>query len=1060
MPQDRSLLRQVKASAGSGKTHALTRAYLDLLRGAGEGQGPAACGRVAAQGWSWPEILAVTFTNRAATEMKERVLKSLKAAALSLDEGDPAPGFTPAQASRTLERILRRYHRLNIRTIDSLLNLVLKLFALEEGIAPDFELAFDQRQVYEPVYARFLARCEEPGNERALFAAALEVMVRQENKRGFDLSGAVRDRLFALITQVRGSGAHLLDDPQAIAALLTGPWTAFREAVWNMAALAHLAGLTLNKHFQGYLQKGQAAALFDGPPASAMIAKPGLADCVLMASRNKITDRAEGAYTALQQAHARYARDQAVLKGAYVLLPCLRMATALLAEVRAHEAAAGVVVGSALAAQAGARLALGEGVSDAYCRMGGRLMHLLIDEFQDTGRDQWAALAPLAEECLAKGGSLFYVGDVKQAIYGWRGGDSGLFEEVLDSPLAALAEPSREGLPCNWRSRAAVVGFNNAFFSALARPATAGELARALLGDASQEAVLDMAEDLVRAFQGCAQDLPPDRDREGGYVRLAPLPGLDADEAAEACSELEYLVKDLLARRPPRDLAVLVRSNAQAALACDRLLTAGIPVVTEMSLRLADHPVVRRLTAFLAFLDLPLDDVALVQFVSGPEVFGDEAGIPPEEVHEWLCRRGPGPAYKSFEREFPGAWARLVEPFFRRAGLMGVYDLACEAVRAFRVLERRPADELYVRRFLEVVCLAERGGRTTPAAFLEYWAESGGEEKVALPEGLNAVRIMTIHKAKGLQFPVVIVPFHGFSLSPDRDFEVVAVPGGAVLAPMAKGLGAPYEASLGRSARETLNLLYVAWTRAEEELYGFLPPDLTDRNKPGGPALAAVALVLGPELRKKGLVERGVRPRSAGDLYEPPARPRAETPPPAGTDPVDLMGWLPRLRVYRHFLGQDPEPERVRGELAHKALEFLRPGPDGDLGPSWVVQAVSRALEGVPDPAPGLPDELSAMLAWVLDQPDLPDFLARGLPEAEIMDGQGRFHRADLLVRGPRETVVLEYKTGGVQPEHRAQLRRYLGLVAAGSDAGRPVRGLLVYLDQRRTEPVGLEDRP
>ncbi len=1070
MPQTAPLLRQVKASAGSGKTHALTRAYLELLRssqvGPGgrdpDGEGRPACSRTRESGHAWPEILAVTFTNKAAAEMKERVLDALKAAALNQADQDPAPGFSPAQAAAALEAILRRYHRLNIRTIDSLLNLILKLFALDEGISPDFELAFDQDTVYEPVFARFLAACETEGQERALFNAALSSMVLQENKRGFDLSEAIRKRLFALITFVRGDGRDFEDDPAVLAAELAGPYARFREAATNLNAQVHLLGLPLNANFTKYLQRCLDAALFDGPPKSALADKPDLTHGVLKEGKAKVTDQADAAYARLKEAHAAYALAQAPIKGAWLLAPCLRMAKALLSGVREHEAARGVVVGSALAAQAGRRLARDEGVSEAFCRMGARLAHLLIDEFQDTSREQWTALFPLAEECLAKGGSLFYVGDVKQAIYGWRGGDSALFEAVLASPLARLAPPEREELPHNWRSRRAVVEFNNDFFSSLEHPATAGELARRLLPEAPQECVLDLADGLVQAFAGCTQSLPAGeaggRDREGGYVRLERLPGLDPDPAAEACEQMEYRVREILSRRPARDVAVLVRANEQAALACDQLLSAGIPVITESSLRLADHPVVRRLAAFLAFLDFPLDDLALASFVSGPELFGAEAGILSEDIQDWLCRRGPGPAYKSFRQEFPAAWDRLIDPFFRKAGLMGVYDLVREAVRVFRVLQRRPFDELYVRRFLEVVCLAERSGRGSPAAFLEYWEESGGEEKVPLPQGLNAVRIMTIHKAKGLQFPVVVVPFHGFKARPEADFHVMEAGDKPLITSMLKNLGQPYAASLGRAAREALNTLYVAWTRAEDELYGFLPADLGQEAPAAQPALAACALILGQELQERGMVERGIPPRAEPDLFASPPQPEPLDLAPAPDEPAELMAWLPRLRVFRHSLHTSGHQERLRGEAAHKALELLR-CTDTDA-----ARAMARAVTGALDFFPGLTprrQELSAqladMLAWLLAQPDLPGFLARGRAEAEIMDQEGRFHRADLLVEDPDRVTVLEYKTGAAQPEHKAQLARYLGLLAArrAPDA-RPVRGLLVYLDERRIETVAL----
>ncbi len=106
----------------------------------------------------------------------------------------------------------------------------------------------------------------------------------------------------------------------------------------------------------------------------------------------------------------------------------------------------------------------GSALPDAFCRMGSRLHHLLIDEFQDTSLAQWNAMVPLAVECLSKRGSLFYVGDVKQAIYSWRGGRSELFDEIAEDPeIANLSEFTPGNLEYNWRSLEHIIGFNNFF---------------------------------------------------------------------------------------------------------------------------------------------------------------------------------------------------------------------------------------------------------------------------------------------------------------------------------------------------------------------------------------------------------------------------------------------------------------------------------------------------------------------------------------------------------------------------------------------------------------------
>ena len=307
------------------------------------------------------------------------------------------------------------------------------------------------------------------------------------------------------------------------------------------------------------------------------------------------------------------------------------------------------------------------------------------------------------------------------------------------------------------------------------------------------------------------------------------LPGTRSSEIEEnALIELDALMDDLTARRNFKDIGILVRSHIHASLVCDLLVSKGIPVITENSLQLDRHPIVRQLAGLLGFLDYPRDDIAFMTFISGQDLFLAESGLDEKELLDWLVKPKKKPLGVQFREDYPKLWQQFIEQFYNQSGLMTPYDLTREAVRIFRVLERHPESELYVRRFLEVVHLAEENGYASLTAFLEYWKDKSGEEKVPLPENIDAVRIMTIHKSKGLEFPVVIVPFHHWSVRQDTDFTIEEFKGNRLLVPMKKGLGETYHESLGRAVREQLNLLYVAWTRSRRGTLWFLFP----KNRP------------------------------------------------------------------------------------------------------------------------------------------------------------------------------------------------------------------------------------
>ncbi|MDD3313687.1 UvrD-helicase domain-containing protein [Pseudodesulfovibrio sp.] len=1045
-----SELRQVKASAGSGKTYQLTRRFLALLDGADPRGLPAACSTGPRTGYTWHELMAVTFTNKAASEMKERVVAALKRSALELRPEGEEPPCPAATARRVLGSILRSYHRLNIRTIDSLLALLLRLFALEFGIRPDFQMAFDESAPFDAVYDQFIGRAETDGPERDLLAAAVETLVTAEGRAGFWLQSTVRDRLLELVRFLRDERGGLETDQAALRGLLAANLAGVQRSAGRLLGLLTDAGLPMVQAFGNFLNNFESADLFHPAKDSAYARKDALADCIKAAGKKDVTPVMDAAYASFKETYAAYVRDQALLMGAHNLAPTVNIALSLLKAIHDLQPKQGVVLGADLAGFVDRLLSSDEAVSEAYCRLGCRLHHLLVDEFQDTSRAQWRAITPLAGECLAKGGSLYYVGDVKQAIYGWRGGDQDLFDAVLDQDgLAELAAVrTADTLPDNWRSFKNVVAFNNDFFGRLEDPDDAGELADVLFKGAPDGFREDFARELNRNFRACAQSLPDKHAGTEGYVRMTRLEGGDKEAVeAQTLEALSGLMDELTARRPFRDIAVLVRSKVHAELACDLLVEKNIPVITENSLRLDRHPIVRQLAAFLAFLDFPRDDLSFLTFITGREVFLAESGLDPGAVNNWLATPRKRPLGVCFRDDFPDAWRRLIEPFYNQSGLMTPYDLTQETLRACRVLERHPDAELYVRRFLEVVHLAEENGYGSLSAFLEYWENQSGEEKVPLPENIDAVRIMTIHKSKGLEFPVVVVPFHNWQVRPDKDYAVRTMDGRRLLTRMRKDLGRPYFASLGRAVREQLNLLYVAWTRAREELYGFSSAPSADR-----PALTAMDRFLDLD---GGVFEQGSLP-APGRTSTADAAPEPRDLPPA-TEPAPLMSWLPRLRVYRHNLDEYFYNERMRGEVAHRTMEHLRVTGDDAADADRAVRlalydfpALGALTEAERD---RLDADLRAMVAWSLSLPDLRRWLAEGERETEVMDRDGNFKRFDLLHRG-ETTVVADFKTGRPSPKNAEQVRDYLRILAELPGGDGPRAGWLIYLDRREIVPV------
>ncbi|MGE4536025.1 MAG: UvrD-helicase domain-containing protein [Desulfovibrio sp.] len=1074
------MLIQVKASAGSGKTHALTERFISLALRTARNL-PRSCAGSLEAGYALPEILAVTFTNKAAAEMRERVFTRLKKIALGLGGADAG---SRGKARDELEELLVHAERLNIRTIDSLLFLLARIFALDLGLRPDFEPAFNDAELLSDVYDRLAARLpEDPGLARLFGDAAAALL---QGTSGFLPMAPFRERILAVTQKLLTEPLARPAEPEALRLGLERRIGRLANAAGAIFAALDAASLKANSNFLAFLRKCREAAQADAPPQSAYAGKATLADCMLKASRDAVTPGLERLYAELKEAHGACERELPALRAAMGLAPFVALAGALAEDYPTYLTQMRKLPHSQWSRLVAGRLGGDMGVPDAWCRLGAGLAHILIDEFQDTARDQWEVLRLLALECLARGGSLYLVGDVKQAIYGWRGGEAALFDEApADPELSGVVDGvTRQTLPVNWRSAPVVVDANNRFFAPLADPDTADRVAAALLGPHLASAAPKLAAALGRAFTDARQNLPDDYHGPDGHVRITALAGASAgeyeDEARKALVRL--LTDELIPRHGPGGVAVLTRSNPQAGRVADWLIRAGIPVVTENSLLLAEHPLIRQLAAMLAFLDFPPDSLSFFAFVSGRELFGDIAGIGRDELADWvtgLPHRGS--LSLAFRARWPDVWDRLIRPYQRQTGLAAPYDLLREIVAGYRLLERRPGDEAFIRRFLEIAHLAESKGYGSIAAFLDFWRELGSDEKVPQPENIDAVRVMTIHKAKGLQFPAVVVPFHHFTgKAGQADLVVGQVEEGEVLAPDMPGLGPDHALRRARELAEQLHLLYVAWTRPQVELHAFVPGfgKLRDEARyPLPKALTILFAAFGHDPAAGEPIRLGSLPDTPPAAARACPAPEAETPADTETTgggqavaatpeaiAVDApMAWLPRLKVYRNVARDIRDSlrfsEKRRGELAHLAAKtFARLGHDPADPQPAARRAAAMALGGQRLDAglrARLTGEFTDMLVWLADLPDCRDALAEGILERELLDDAGARHRPDLLFAGPECTLVLDFKTGHEDPEHVTQVSRYLRLVRAlPGRAGLPARGLLVYLDKRVCRPV------
>jgi ATP-dependent helicase/nuclease subunit A len=802
-------IHYLQASAGAGKTYQLTIRFLSLLA------------RMNPSAEALRQIVAITFTNRAAAEMKERIILALKQIALGEAEGhrlSHETGLQSSEATAWLDTILTQFSDFHVRTIDSLVYALLRAFSLEMGLRPAIEVVFEQDAILDLCFDRLLTNVKWGNAEDRLFqlfTTLLETYLSIEVAGGLVVERGIRKRIRDLYAKY--------DIPCVAGSLpdLEGAENALRQAVQRFRLE------TKKQDVEDLLHKGAFKPKYLEEPLThldkAFFEKSSFAE--LLTSKAKgikasIRTHLEGLYQECKEAREHYlttlakARVHAYMRTLEELQhEILRLSEqeGLVLSGGWHSLVKGYLQGSP---------AIG---AYAFMKLGSKVRHFLIDEFQDTSRPQWEALLPLLEECLATGGSLFYVGDVKQAIYGWRGGDWRLFGEVAEGFFPSVSPHDRKGetLTVNYRSLTPIIDFNNSLYRLLGEEAFAQKIAEMILGDKAHGwARALLAQSILRNFKDVEQGvaLRQQRSREGGKVEIASFVA-SGDELRQAVrGRLVMQVQEIWKRRK-QGIAVLVRRNQDAEDIAAWLMAEGIPVVTENSLRLRSSGLIKGLVAFLQFLEYPLDDLAFWG-ATASRLFRGLPELSPELLETFLAEgRWQPPLYKAFERKFPEVTEGFIKPLLARVGFVTPYDLAREVVERFQLLERFSEEQVFIHRFFELIFQTEARGQRSLSHFLQFWEAGGMEEKIGLPEEISAVRVLTVHKAKGLEFPIVFVPFTNWRLEPPR---LAKLDDGCFVnlkRPLPSQLEAKRFEMVINNALEALNLLYVATTRAEEELY-------------------------------------------------------------------------------------------------------------------------------------------------------------------------------------------------------------------------------------------------
>jgi ATP-dependent exoDNAse (exonuclease V) beta subunit len=1030
----------VEASAGSGKTYALSLRYVQLLINASLHLGDIPL----------KNILAITFSNKATMEMKARILDLLKKIALDRFSTPQEKerivsslgiDFVLAQpkALKAMDALILNYNFFQVQTIDSFVNAILSACALKLRLSASFRIRTDSSVYLAFSLDQLIDAAATDKDVRMAFNRFLHQYLFLENKTGWFPKKNILETFINFFGKINRTGREFVlgtstsgaCDVEKADILLKMKKL---EDVWPKGAHK-----SFEKKFMEFLETPRKSFDFDE------LSDYWKRQEFPLTKTGEISSEASGLWGEIRAG----LKSVAEKESRALMDPYIDMFTRALKYFRAFSSNEDVLFLDELNRQAH-MLFEQEGmmVPELYYRLAMRLKHILIDEFQDTSPLQWENLYPMIEEVLSVDGSLFYVGDKKQAIYRFRGGDVELFDAALDHFRGTSL--IRERLGKNYRSRKEIVAFANEVFSKDNLKAFLEKCKE----DKKEDDGLSLLDDeaVFKIFDQARQESR--EDKEGGYVKLSIL-DIENKEARNVRVREEAIlhVKELHKRYPYGALAFLTRDNDDVELLTEWFIEEGIPVESEKTLNIRNNGFIKELVSFLQFLNTPIDNLSFASFICG-EIFLAAAELKKEDMHDFIFdfkkRKDQEKTiylYREFRRKYPKIWEMFFEIFFKNVGFVPLYELTISIFKTFGCLKCFPDALGFFMRFLELIKEQETENSSL-ALFLDFFDKTEGEDLYVRVPLADAVKVLTIHKAKGLEFPVVVLPFFEMNIKVEplvSRFEgdrLVLMRLNKKYRSYSEKIDLIYRQEYLKSFIDELNAIYVALTRAQEELYVFLPRD-SKRN--------SYAIELFPINEES---ERGVRPQERAQSRITKEALLKELPAPAYVD------WITFLSEKLEYEFEEPRllknrKKIIRGEIIHYLLSYVK-----DLSQQKKDVVLKEAFRDASMKFVSFGDlkQYETVLDDVLnDKTFKPFFFVKGskvFTEQEIVDKQGNTRRIDRLIVSDDEVQVIDYKTSVEKSlVNQDQVKEYMELVGA-LYPDKKVTGVLLYLDSLEFERV------
>lgn len=1058
-----------KASAGAGKTFTLAVEYIKLLI-----RNPRA----------YRNILAVTFTNKATTEMKERILSQLYGIWIK-DQGS-APYLQKIKddvqlseeqicksAGVALHNMIHDYSRFRVETIDSFFQSVMRNLARELELSANLNIELNNMEVLSDAVDSMIEKLDR--KSPVLYWLLEYIEERIAGDKRWNVSGEIKNfgrNIFDEGYIEKGDGLRQkLQDKDCIKNYRKTLQAIEKEALEQMKGFAEqffglldTNGVKVedlkngSRGIAGYFNKLSAGKLDD---SIRNVTVEKCLDCpdewVKKTSpvRNAIIEMAERELIPLLNEAENYrSRNNKVVNSCQLSLRHVnnvRLLANIDEEVRElnHENNRFLLSDtSALLHQ----LVRDGDSSFVFEKIGTTIRNVMIDEFQDTSRMQWNNFRLLLLEGLSQGAASLIVGDVKQSIYRWRSGDWGILNGLKTSIESFPVKVKT--LTTNRRSAANIILFNNEVFTAACK----------VLNSIHKEEQGKECEELKEAYNDVCQEIYKEPGK--GYVKVTFLSGKeDATYTIDTLQQLAEEVQVLVAQGVQlKDIAILVRKNRSIPLIADYFdKNTSYKIVSDEAFRLDASLAVCMILDGLRYLSEPANRIAKAQLAAA---YQNKVLCKQIDLNTLLLN--------DIDDYLPCDFTEQVETL----RLMPLYELMEKLFGLFQMSRIRQQDA-YLCAFFDAVTEYMQSNSSELSAFITYW-----EEKLCsktIPSGeVEGIRILSIHKSKGLEFHTVLLPFCDWKMENETHNHLVwCAPQHAPFSDL-DIVPVNYSTAMQQSIYrddflnerlqlwvDNLNLLYVAFTRAKKNLIIWgkagqkgTVSELLSQAMESIPAFeASPSFCMVKEEREEGdIIYTG------GELYlSSTKRDSNNSVNKLLSEPQRLSVHLETLETNIEFKQSNRSADFIRGEeetgekyirqgrLLHNLFSVIRTQSD-------IPSAIERLrFEGIIESAKQ-EEQIRKLTEWALKHPLVKEWYSGSWSlynECAIIyqeNGELQTRRPDRVMMKNGEVIVVDFKFGKKHTAYNKQVREYMNLLA--NMGHQHIRGYLWYVFNNELEEI------